>query len=84
MVSKTAFGALPIQRVDMQTAKSILKNAYDAGINFFDTARAYTDSEEKLGATFGGGLRGISSSPPRPCPPTTRARKKISRRLCAT
>lgn len=58
MVSKTAFGALPIQRVDMQTAKSILKNAYDAGINFFDTARAYTDSEEKLGATFGGGLRG--------------------------
>ncbi len=57
MVTKTSFGALPIQRVDMRTAKSILRNAYDAGINFFDTARAYTDSEEKLGETFGGGLR---------------------------
>ena len=57
MVTKTSFGALPIQRVDMQTAKSILRNAYDAGINFFDTARAYTDSEEKLGETFKGGLR---------------------------
>ncbi len=57
MVTKTSFGALPIQRVGMQTAKSILRSAYDAGINFFDTARAYTDSEEKLGATFGGSLR---------------------------
>ena len=57
MVTKTSFGALPIQLVDMQTAKSILRKAYDAGINFFDTARAYTDSEEKLGETFKGGLR---------------------------
>ena len=47
--SRTAFGALPIQRVDMATARTILRKAYDGGITFFDTARGYSDSEEKLG-----------------------------------
>ena len=49
MVTRTAFGVLPLQRVDLETAKDILRRAYDAGINFFDTARGYTDSEEKIG-----------------------------------
>jgi len=50
MVSRTAFGALPIQRVsDVPEAVSLLRSAYEGGINFFDTARAYSDSEEKLG-----------------------------------
>lgn len=49
LVSKTAFGALPIQRVDRETATQILRRAYEAGINFFDTAHGYTDSEEKIG-----------------------------------
>lgn len=49
MVTRTAFGALPIQRVDFDTARLILRKAYDAGINFFDTARSYSDSEEKIG-----------------------------------
>jgi len=49
MVSRTAFGALPIQRVDMETARTILRQAYEGGINFFDTARGYSDSEAKLG-----------------------------------
>ena len=48
-VPQNAFGALPIQRVDMDTAVRILRRAYEGGIRFFDTARAYTDSEEKLG-----------------------------------
>ncbi len=48
-VSKNGFGALPVQRVDMETAKEILRAAYEGGINYFDTARAYTDSEEKIG-----------------------------------
>ena len=48
-VPQNAFGALPIQRVDMETAVSILRKAYDNGIRLFDTARAYSDSEEKLG-----------------------------------
>ena len=33
----------------MDTAVRILRRAYEGGIRFFDTARAYTDSEEKLG-----------------------------------
>ena len=48
-VSKNGFGALPIQRVGMEDACRILRKAYEGGINYFDTARAYSDSEEKLG-----------------------------------
>ncbi len=46
---QNGFGALPIQRTDMDTAIGILRKAYDGGMTFFDTARAYSDSEEKLG-----------------------------------
>ena len=52
IVSKNGFGALPIQRTDMETAVKILRKAYDGGINYFDTARAYTDSEAKMGAAL--------------------------------
>ncbi len=48
-VNKNGFGALPIQRVDIETAAHLLRKAYDNGVNFFDTARFYTDSEEKIG-----------------------------------
>ena len=53
-VPQNAFGALPVQRVDMETAVSILRRAYEGGMRFFDTARAYSDSEEKLGHAFKG------------------------------
>lgn len=49
MVTRTAMGCLPIQRISFDDAKAILRRAYDSGINFFDTARAYSDSEEKIG-----------------------------------
>ncbi|MBR4889517.1 MAG: aldo/keto reductase [Clostridia bacterium] len=49
VVSKNGFGALPVQRVDMDTACHLLRKAYENGINYFDTARSYTDSEEKMG-----------------------------------
>ncbi|KAA8674628.1 aldo/keto reductase [Clostridium sp. HV4-5-A1G] len=49
MVTRSGFGALPIQRVSFEDAKKILRKAYDNGINFFDTARMYSDSEEKIG-----------------------------------
>ncbi len=48
-VNKNGFGALPIQRVSKEEAAALLQRAYGGGITFFDTARAYTDSEEKLG-----------------------------------
>lgn len=51
---KNGFGALPIQRISDEDAVYLLKKAYDHGINFFDTARAYTDSEHKVGLAFRG------------------------------
>jgi len=48
-VNKNGFVALPIQRIDREAAATLLKRAYLNGINFFDTARFYTDSEEKIG-----------------------------------
>lgn len=54
MVTKTAFGALPVQRVSRADAVKLIRRAYDSGINYFDTANAYTDSEEKLGEAFEG------------------------------
>ncbi len=53
-VNKNGFGALPIQRIGTDEAVRLVRRAYDAGITFFDTARFYTDSEEKLGAAFDG------------------------------
>ena len=53
-VNKNGFGALPIQRVSIESAEYLLKKAYNAGITFFDTARFYTDSEIKLGNAFDG------------------------------
>lgn len=53
-VSRTAFGALPIQRVSLDVAERLLRRAVDGGINFFDTARGYTDSEAKIGHALAG------------------------------
>ncbi|MCF0226001.1 MAG: aldo/keto reductase, partial [Methanobrevibacter sp.] len=48
-VNKIGFGALPIQRRNIDDSVEILRKAYDNGIDFYDTARAYSDSEEKIG-----------------------------------
>ena len=49
IVGKNSFGALPIQRISKEEAAKLLRKAYDNGFNYFDTARMYTDSEEKMG-----------------------------------
>lgn len=51
-VEKNGFGALPIQRISDVDAVYLLRKAYENGIDFFDTARAYSDSEHKIGLTF--------------------------------
>jgi len=48
-VNKDGFGALPLQRMEMEEAVRLLHRALDGGIDFIDTARGYTDSEEKIG-----------------------------------
>lgn len=54
VVNKNGFGALPIQRISDEAAVYLLRKAYNGGIRFFDTARAYSDSEHKVGLAFEG------------------------------
>lgn len=49
MVGASSFGALPIQRLSTEDACKLLRKAYELGMNYFDTAYSYTDSEEKIG-----------------------------------
>lgn len=52
ITNKNGFGALPIQRISDEAADALIMKAYEAGITFYDTARFYTDSEEKLGKSL--------------------------------
>lgn len=54
VVNKNGFGALPVQRVSEEAAVRLLRRAFAEGVNFFDTARMYSDSEKKLGLAFAG------------------------------
>ena len=54
MVSKVAFGGIPIMRISKAEAVRIVREAIGLGINFIDTANAYVDSEEKIGEAIMG------------------------------
>ena len=54
-VNKIGFGGIPIQRITLVESIELVKRAVSEGINFFDTARGYTCSEEYLGS----GLLGL-------------------------
>lgn len=49
ITNKNGFGALPIQRISYEETEALIYEAYDNSVTFYDTARFYTDSEEKLG-----------------------------------
>ncbi|MDR3085647.1 MAG: aldo/keto reductase [Christensenellaceae bacterium] len=49
LVTRSAFGALPVQRLGKEEGAALLYRAFECGINFFDTANGYSDSEEKIG-----------------------------------
>jgi len=49
MVSRVAFGGIPIMRVSKDEAVELIRKTVDLGINFIDTAHGYADSEEKIG-----------------------------------
>ncbi len=57
MATATSFGCLPLQRRPIAEVIEMIREAVDSGINYFDTARMYSDSEEKLGEALQGGLR---------------------------
>jgi len=54
MVSKVAFGGIPIMRLGKPEAVRVVKETIDLGVNFIDTAIGYSDSEEKIGEAIRG------------------------------
>ena len=48
-VRRVGFGGIPIQRVSESEAIKVVRRAHELGVNFFDTARAYTTSETRIG-----------------------------------
>ena len=54
VVEKNGFGCLPIQRIPKEEAAYLLQKAVDGGMTYFDSARSYSDSEEKMGYAFEG------------------------------
>ena len=53
-ISRLGFGGIPIQRIDAEGTKALMHQMKAAGINFIDTARGYTVSEEYLGYALEG------------------------------
>ena len=54
-ISRMGFGGIPIQRIDAEGTKALMHKLLENGVNYIDTARGYTVSEEYLGV----GLEGI-------------------------
>ncbi len=53
-ISRVGFGGIPIQKIDAQGTKKIAEALMDAGVNYIDTARGYTVSEEYIGFALEG------------------------------
>ncbi|MCJ7751442.1 MAG: aldo/keto reductase [Armatimonadetes bacterium] len=53
-VTIVGFGGIPIQLETDENAIAAVRRAYDLGVNFFDTARGYTTSEERIGKALEG------------------------------
>ena len=56
-VSAVGFGGIPIQRLDVPRTRALMEVLAAHGVNYIDTARGYTVSEEFLGQALQGGLR---------------------------
>ena len=56
-VSRMGFGGIPIQKVDASVTHALMERLAQRGVNYIDTARGYTVSEQFLGEALEGGLR---------------------------
>jgi len=54
MVTRLGFGGIPIQRLNESDAVNVVKRCLDLGLNFIDTANAYSTSEERVGKAIKG------------------------------
>ena len=53
-ISRMGFGGIPIQKIDAEGTKVLMRQLAESGVNFIDTSRAYTVSEEYLGYALEG------------------------------
>lgn len=53
-ISRMGFGGIPIQRIDREGTRELMKKMLEKGVNYVDTARGYTVSEEYLGYALDG------------------------------
>ena len=53
-ISRLGFGGIPIQRIDAEGTRALVQKLLEAGVNYIDTARGYTISEEYLGYALEG------------------------------
>ncbi len=53
-ISRMGFGGIPIQKIDAEGTRKLMHRLKDAGVNYIDTARGYTVSEEYLGYALEG------------------------------
>jgi len=53
-ISRLGFGGIPIQRIDAEGTKVLVQKLLETGVNYIDTARGYTVSEEYLGYALEG------------------------------
>ncbi len=51
-VSVLGFGGIPIRTLSLDEAVKVVRRAFELGVNFYDTARNYADSERKIGAAL--------------------------------
>jgi len=59
MITQIGFGGIPIQRLNEEKAVEVVARCLDLGINFIDTANAYTTSEERIGRAIAGRREGL-------------------------
>lgn len=53
-ISRLGLGGIPIQKIDAEGTKPLIRKLMEAGVNYIDTARGYTVSEEYLGYALEG------------------------------
>jgi len=54
MVSRIGFGGIPIQKPSEEEAIALLRDSLERGVNYIDTSRVYTSSEERIGKAIEG------------------------------
>ena len=59
MVSRVGFGGIPIQRDSEEESIAVVRRCIELGVNFIDTANAYTTSEGRIGKAISGRREGL-------------------------